>query len=138
MHGSWREKLRLLTPAVLAFVLLASGAPGSRVLAAPMPRGAGLVTLDAIPAADDTSDRQSFTSKAQAEVQEWQRKVSAAAQSADASGRRDVNTAWTRTKDAAHRLQTASADGWDRAKIDFEKAKQNLEATWHKVYPGEK
>lgn len=128
----------MLTPAVLTVALLACGTPASSVLAAPMPPGASHAALNAIPAADDDSDRQTFTSQAEAEVHEWQRKVSGAAQTADAKGRRDVNVAWTRTKEAAHQLKTASASGWDRAKVDFEKAKENLEATWHRVHPDEK
>jgi hypothetical protein len=98
-----------------------------------------------MPVADETSDRDSFTAKAKAEMSDWQRKVDEAVQSAkekgtegSAAASRELDTAWAKTKSAAHQLENASADGWDSAKAKFRKAEDDLAATWRKVSPGNK
>lgn len=137
--------MRLPAPTVIAALLLAGGVPPAMALTATMPPGARDTAFSANPVADDSSDRASFTAKAEAEMQEWQKKLDAAATTAKAKGEegktaasRDLDVAWAKTKAASKQLESASAQGWENAKAGFEKAQQNLAAEWHKVYPGTK
>jgi hypothetical protein len=139
------KEMRVPAPTVIAALLLAGAAPPAMALTAAMPPGASDAAFRATPAADEASDRDSFTAKAEAEMHDWQRKLDAAAQSAKAKGEegktaasQDLDAAWAKTKAASQRLKTASAAGWDSAKAEFAKASQNLAAEWNKVYPGSK
>jgi len=92
-----------------------------------------------------TADRDTYMQRAKVELQEWQRKVHDFGEQAKAKGQtasdstgNELNEAWSKTEAASHRLQTASADGWDSAKISFEKASHNLADAWHKVHPEDK
>jgi len=92
-----------------------------------------------------TTDRDTYIQRAKDELQEWQRKMHDFGEQAKAKGQTasdstgsELNEAWDKTEAASHRLQTASADGWESAKISFEKASHNLADTWHKVHPEEK
>jgi len=92
-----------------------------------------------------TADRDTYMQRAKVELQEWQRKVHDFGEQAKAKGQtasdstgNELNEAWSKTEAASHRLQTASADGWDSAKISFEKASHNLADPWHKVHPEDK
>jgi hypothetical protein len=140
-----KEEMRVLAPIVIAAALLTGGALPTTAATVTPPAGAGHTVLRAMPAADAGSDRDSFTAKAEAEMHDWQRKFDDAAQSARAKGEeggaatsRALDHAWTKTKDASHQLESASTDGWDKAKAEFEQASHDLAAEWHKVYPGDK
>jgi hypothetical protein len=98
-------------------------------------------------AADDssTADRDSFTQKAQVEMQEWQKKLhdfgaqaEAKGQEAGSAAQSGLNDAWTKAKAASHKLQTVGAEGWQGAKMSYEKASQDLSEAWHKVHPDNK
>jgi hypothetical protein len=141
----WENSMRLSAPTVIAALLLAGGTPPAMAFSGTMPLGTRNAAFTATLVADETSDRASFTAKAEAEMQEWQKKLDAAATTAKAKGEegkteasRDLDAAWAKTKVASKQLKTASAEGWDRARAGFEKAEQNLAAEWHKVYPGTK
>jgi hypothetical protein len=92
-----------------------------------------------------TTDHDTYMQRAKDELQEWQRKLHDFSEQAKAKGQtasdstgNELNEAWNKTEAASHRLQTASADGWENAKISFEKASNNLADAWHKVHPEEK
>ncbi|HUC65783.1 MAG TPA: hypothetical protein VMA53_10170 [Stellaceae bacterium] len=98
-------------------------------------------------AADDssTSDRDSFTQKAQAEMQDWQQKLHDFGQQAEAKGQEagsaaqsGLNDAWVKAKAASHKLKTVGAEGWQGAKASYEKASHNLAEAWQKVHPDDK
>ena len=45
----------------------------------------------------------------------------------------DLNAAWTKASDAAAKLETTRAADWESAKASFNKASDELAATWSKV-----
>jgi hypothetical protein len=49
-----------------------------------------------------------------------------------------LKIAWAKTQVEAEKLQTASADGWESAKISFEKASRELSDAWDKIRPQDK
>ena len=136
--------MRVLALTAIAAALLASGALPTAASAAAPPFGAGPAAFRATPVADDASDRDSLTAKAESQMRDWQRKLDDAAQSAKAKGQegsdaasRALNHAWAKTKAASHHLETASAAGWDSAKAEFDKASRDLAAKWHKLHPAD-
>jgi hypothetical protein len=136
--------MRVLIPTTIAAALLA-GTVLPTAAATPAPLGAGPAAIRVVPVDDTSSDRDSFTQKAETQMQDWQRKLDAAAQGAKAKGEeggaaasKALDHAWTRTKEASHQLQTTTGDGWEKAKAEYEKASQALATQWHKVYPGDK
>lgn len=135
--------MRMLAPIAIAAALLASGALPTSAATAPLPGGPAALRATLVD--DAASDRDSFTAKAEAQMRDWQHKLDDAAQTAKAKGAEGgaaashaLDHAWTKTKEASHQLETASADGWDKAKAEFEKASNDLSAQWHKIYPGDK
>jgi hypothetical protein len=91
---------------------------------------------------ESTASRSSYRARARDEVQEWQRKLhefsgqaKAKSQTASNSAGNELDAAWHKTEAASHRLQTASADGWDSAKTTFESASRELADTWHRIHP---
>ena len=92
-----------------------------------------------------TADRDTYMQRAKGELEEWQRKMHDFSEQAKTTGQtasnstgNELNEAWNKTEAASHRLQAASADGWESAKISFENASHNLADAWHKVHPEEK
>jgi hypothetical protein len=92
-----------------------------------------------------TADRDSFTQKAQADMQDWQKKLHDFGEQAEAKGQEagsaaqsGLNDAWIKAKAASHKLQTVGAEGWQGAKTSYEKATQNLADAWHKVHSDDK
>jgi hypothetical protein len=139
------KSMRLPVSFAIAAALLASGALAAAAATRPPPVGAPPAALRATPVADAQTDRDSFTSKAEAEISDWQRKFDDVAHKAKAKGEegsdaasRALDQAWVRTKEASAQLESAGAEGWDKAKARFQAASHDLAAEWHKVYPGEK
>jgi hypothetical protein len=96
-------------------------------------------------ATDSSSDRDSYTRKAQDEMREWQKKLQDFSASAQAKGQKageaaekELNEAWTKTEAASRDLQMAGGEGWDSAKTSYEKASHDLAEAWHKVNPEDK
>ncbi len=92
-------------------------------------------------AGDATADRDSYTQKAQDEMQEWRQKLRDFGAKADAKGneagdaaKNDLHAAWARAEAASRQLQTASAEGWDSARASFDTASRELADAWHKVH----
>lgn len=92
------------------------------------------------PAAAPVADRGATLQKAREDLNDWRLKLDAFAekaktqsQAARAEAAEDLNTAWRKTKDAAARLETASAAEWASAKAEFKKESEAMAASWAKV-----
>jgi len=86
--------------------------------------------------------KDEYVQKSKSEMAEWRRKVDelkAKSQTkgheASAASERHLHEAWAKTEAESHKLEGASADGWENAKSSFEKASQNLKDAWHKLHP---
>jgi hypothetical protein len=107
-----------------------------------------LALIGALPAAagdESTNDKDAYTRKAHNDVQEWHRKLDSFDRRVETAGKEtgkaaqaDLNMAWTKTQAASRQLETAGADGWDKAKSAFEKASDDLADTWHRNVPDDK
>jgi len=89
---------------------------------------------------NSTVDRETYTQKARGDMQDWQRKlhafgekVQAKAMQAHNSAGDDLDRAWTRAEAASRRLETASSEDWDGAKISFKRASHRLDLAWRKI-----
>jgi len=89
---------------------------------------------------DSTADRDTYAQRARDQMQEWQKKLHEFDERAETKGQKagnaadnDLHAAWNRVEEAGHKLQTASAEGWESAKVSFEKASHDLAETWDKV-----
>jgi hypothetical protein len=94
---------------------------------------------------DSAAEKSSYKQKAQDEVRVWQQKlndfdtkVQAKATEAQASASKDLDDAWTQTKMASARLETAGEADWVSAKASFKTASDKLAVAWHKVNPEDK
>ena len=97
------------------------------------------------PAGDLRADRDTYTEKARDAMHEWQRKLHDFSEKAKAKGQEEGNAAenelkaaWTKAEAEQHKLETASAEGWESAKISFEKASHDLKEVWDKIRPDDK
>jgi hypothetical protein len=93
-------------------------------------------------AADSDADRGTYTQNAQDDMDQWQHKVHDFGEKAKATGQQgstaakdDLDKAWTKAKVAADGLKTTGADGWQNARMSFEKAKHDLADTWDRIKP---
>ena len=94
---------------------------------------------------DSTADRDTYTQKARDAMHEWQQKLHDFSEKAKAKGQEEGNAAenelkaaWTKAEAEQHKLETASAEGWESAKISFEKASHDLKEVWDKIRPDDK
>jgi F0F1-type ATP synthase membrane subunit b/b' len=94
---------------------------------------------------DAATERNSYTQQAQDEVRVWERKLhdfdakaQVKATDAKASASKDLDDAWTQTKMASVRLETAGEADWTGAKASFRTASDKLVAAWRKVNPADK
>jgi hypothetical protein len=114
----------------------------------------GLVTVQAVaaqsansPANDSTVatatattapvDQQTYTRRAEGEMQEWETKLhafhekaKAAGESAGSASESKLQDAWVKVKAASHGLQTAGGDTWEGAKHAYEEATNELASAW--------
>jgi hypothetical protein len=128
--------MRILTASIVIGPLMLVG--GLSAAAGPSIAADAPVRLAA--GSDSTTDRDTYAQRARAEMQEWQRKLHDFDETAEAKGRKagnaaenDLHVAWTKVEAAGHKLQTASAEGWESAKVSFEKASHELADAWDKV-----
>ena len=120
--------MKFLAAAIVTLPLLLMGAPPALAQAT----GGG------------STDRESYTKQAQDQVQEWKQKLHGVGDKAQTTGkgagdatRKHLNSAWSKTQEASRKLQTAGGDGWEKAKVAYEKASRDLANTWHKIHPEE-
>jgi type IV secretory pathway VirB10-like protein len=128
--------MRILVASVVLGPLLLSGVPRVAVAqsAAPPPP----IPLPA----DNDADRGPYTQNAQEDMDQWQQKLhdfgekaKATGQQGAAAAKENLDTAFTKAKVAAEGLKTAGANGWQNAKMSFEKAKHDLADTWDRIKP---
>ena len=136
--------MRILTATIVFAPLMLIGALPA-LAGQPVPLSPSNAPIRLAADTASTMDHDTYLQRAKNEVQEWQRKVHDFGEQAKAKGQTtgnsagdELNEAWNKTEAASHRLQTASADGWESAKISFEKASHNLADAWHKVHPEER
>ena len=124
--------------ALVSAASLAWAAPGPLPASPPM-------KVELIADSDFSTTKDKYVAKAQESLDDWKRKMDAAAQSTgdaakatgDAAGAQ-LNDAWRRTQIEAKKLQAATADGWDRARGGFEKASHDLSQAWSRAHPDSK
>ncbi len=94
---------------------------------------------------DPAADRSSYTQQAQDEVRLWEKrlhdfdaKAQIKATAAEANASKELNDAWTETKNASNQLETAAEADWDGAKASFKKANDKLVVAWHNANPSGK
>jgi hypothetical protein len=94
---------------------------------------------------DLTADRDTYTQKARDAMHEWEQKLHDFSEKAKAKGQEEgkvaeneLNAAWTKAEAEQHKLETASAEGWESAKTSFEKASHDLKEVWDKIRPDDK
>ncbi len=122
------------TMVILPFMLVGglSAATAQSVAAATSTRSAS--------GTDATADRESYTQKARDDLHAWQLKLSDFDDKAEKTGRKDLasakhdlHEAWARTATETDKLKDSSAEGWQSAKLSYEKASNELAADWDKV-----
>lgn len=131
-----------IAPLLLGTLVLAGASPA---VAQSKPASNQGVSVGAAHTRDAAAERESYTQKAQADVRIWQQKLhdfDAKAQikatEAQASASKDLDKAWTETKTASARLETAGEKDWNSAKASFKTASDKLAVSWHKVNPADK
>jgi hypothetical protein len=136
--------MRILLAPLLIGTLVLAGASPAVAQSKPTSDQAG-VSVGMAPTHDAAAERESYTQKARADVQIWQQKLhdfDAKAEvrttDAHASAAKDLDEAWTETKTASVRLETAGEKDWDNAKASFKTASDKLAVSWHKVNPADK
>ncbi len=89
---------------------------------------------------DATADRDTYVRKAQDDLRDWQQKLHEFGEKAKIERQKDstavendLNKAWAKTKTEADKLQSASADAWESAKVSYEKASRELMDDWRKI-----
>lgn len=116
----------IVAPLALAGVAPASADPGAQA--------------QPVEATAPAADRSATVEKAKAQLSDWRIKLDAYAekvrvesQPARTEAAEDLNKAWAKTKDAAARLETASAAEWANAKAEFNKQSDAMAASWAKT-----
>jgi hypothetical protein len=130
--------MRMLTVTIVAGALALTAAPLAASAGQPAQAQASSIRLAAVdgPAAD----RESYTRKADDDVQAWQRKVHDFGERAEVKGKearkatlQGLEAAWDRTQAEGRNLRTATADGWQAARLSFERASHDLSEAWDRA-----
>jgi hypothetical protein len=94
---------------------------------------------------DSTADRATYSQKARDAMQDWRQKLHNFGEKAKAKGQEEgnaagneLNAAWTKADAEERTLEAASAEGWESAKISFEKASHDLKELWDKIGSNDK
>jgi hypothetical protein len=131
-----------IAPLVIGTLALAGASPAA---AQPKPLSDQGVSVGVATTRDSTAERSSYKQQAQDETRIWQQKldnfdakVKAKATEAQTSASKDLDDAWTQTKMASARLETAGEADWASAKVSFQTASHKLVVAWQKVNPADK
>ena len=131
-----------IAPLVIGTLALAGASPAA---AQSKPSSDQGVSVEVATTRDATAERSSYKQKAQDEIRIWQQKlddfdakVKAKATEAQTSASKDLDDAWTQTKMASARLETAGEADWAGAKVSFQTASHKLAIAWQKVNPADK
>ncbi len=119
-----------------ALLMLGFSQAGAQTVA-PAIQGASTANPVAVP-----SGRETFAQRAEIEMKEWDlrfhdfsNRAQAEDEAAGSTSDRDLHAAWTDTREAAHKLRTATAHGWQKAKAYYERKAQDLQGAWNRVHP---
>jgi len=138
------------TKEVAMRILFASIVIGPLMLFGALPAAAGQsisfnTPIQLAAGGDSTADRDTYIQKARDTMHEWQQKLHDFSEKAKAKGREEgnaaeneLNAAWTKAEAEQHKLEIATAEGWESAKISFEKASHDLKEVWDKIRPDDK
>jgi hypothetical protein len=131
-----------IAPLVIGTLALAGASPASAQTKPVSDQG---VSVGVATSRDSTAEKSIYKQKAQDEVRVWQQKlndfdakVQTKATEAQASASKDLDDAWTQTKMASARLETAGEADWVSAKASFKTASAKLAVAWRKVNPSDK
>jgi uncharacterized membrane protein len=131
-----------IAPLVIGTLALAGAAPATAQTKPVSDQG---VSVGVATSRDSAAEKSSFRQMAQDEVRGWQQKlndfdakVQAKATEAQVNASKDLDDAWTQTKMASARLETAGEADWDSAKVSFKTESDKLAVAWHKVNPAGK
>ena len=140
-HGAKEVAVKTVIAAIVAGPLTLIGV----LPAAAGPSTSSDTSMRMAAGSDSTPDRDTYTQRARDDLQEWQRRVHDFSEKAKTNGQKDaaaaqhdLNEAWTKTEAAAHKLQTASAEEWERAKASYEKASHDLADAWRRIGSADK
>jgi len=126
-------------------LLIASIVIGPLMLIGALPEAAGQSSpsgtqIQSAAGSNTTADRDTYTQKARDDMQQWQKKLHDFSESAKAKGQQagnaaenELNAVWAKTQAETHKLQAATAEGWESAKASYEKASRELADTWNKI-----
>ena len=134
IKGSARDikevAVRILFASIVIGPLMLFGAP-------PAAAGQSIsfnTPIQLVAGGDSIADRDAYTQKARDIMHEWQQKLHDFSEKVKAKGQEDgkaaeneLNAAWTKAEAEQHKLEIASAEGWESAKVSFEKASQRPE-----------
>jgi hypothetical protein len=131
-----------IAPLVIGTLALAGASPAA---AQSKPLSDQGISVGVAATRDSTAEKTSYKQKAQDEMRIWQQKlndfdarVQAKATEAQTSASKDLNDAWTQTKMASARLETAGEADWGSAKASFKTASDKLAVAWRRVNPADK
>jgi membrane-bound lytic murein transglycosylase B len=129
----------LIAATVLLTFAIAGVSPAS-VQSKPLSNQTG--TVGVAGSRDASAERRSYLQRAQDEMRIWEQKlhdfeanVQVKATDAQARASKHLQDAWTETKNASSRLETAGEADWNKAKASFKSASAKLAVAWHKVNP---
>jgi len=98
--------------------------------------------LQLIDDTDFTARKDAYLQKSRTEMDEWRNKIHGAGESAEAKGhevsasaKAHFDQAWTATQRSWRKLQTESAEGWDKTRNAFERSNAELRRQWHRIHP---
>ncbi len=128
--------MRLLAVSIVIGPLMLIGTLPA-VAGQPSPSGTQIQMADG---GNSTTDRDTYIQKAQGDMRQWRKKLHDLSENVKAKGQQAGNTAenglhaaWTKTQAEAQKLQTATVEGWESAKVSYEKASHELADAWHNV-----
>src|ERR1700688_2348227 len=105
----------------------------------PTPLLTGEPVLVLVGTDDAAAGRDTYIRKARTEMAEWREKIRAAGDRAQVEGsaasantKAHLDQAWTTTERGWRRLQAESAEGWDKAKLAYERSTADLRVQWQR------
>jgi hypothetical protein len=133
--------MNVLSVLIVAGPLMAiAGLPAVADHPVPLLANGSLLTL-----ADDedfAARKQAYLQKTQNEMAEWRQKMHAAgekteaeAHEASAHTKAHLDRTWAATERTWRKLQTESAEGWNKTKHTYERSTAELRMQWHKLHP---
>jgi hypothetical protein len=122
--------------------------------------GGSLIAMSGLPAAADhpapvnqpflqVADNDDFTTHKDAYLQttrkqmtKWRKKMDNAGEQAEAEGheasadvREHLKRTWRATEQDWQKLETESAEGWEKTKTAYKRSTAELRVQWHKLHP---